>query len=67
MKKLFLEDTCCFSGKTEIIFKLNTETEAKARVLRMGQVMLPGLAAQKSKAAPQFHRNHTFPESESSL
>lgn len=50
MNKLFLEDPCCLFGKTEITFKLNTGTEqssqAKPRVLRMVQVMLPGLLQQ---------------------
>lgn len=29
MYKLFLEDLCCLSGKFEITYKLNTETEAE--------------------------------------
>lgn len=46
MNKFFLEYPCCLCGKTEITFKLDTElkqsSQAKPRVLRMGQVTLPG-------------------------
>lgn len=69
MNKFFLEYPCCLSGKIEITFKLDTEPEAEqsSKIQSAedgaGDIAWPSPAALKSKAAPQFHRHHTFPES----
>lgn len=69
MNKLFLEYPCCLSVKIEITFKLDRETAAEQSSNTQtaedgaGDIAWPSPAALKSKAAPQFHRQHTFPES----
>lgn len=69
MNKLFLEGPCCLSGKIEFAIKLDTETEAEQSSKTQstedgaGDTAWPSPAALKSRAAPQFHRHHTFPES----
>lgn len=69
MNKLFLEYSCCLSVKIEITFKLDTETEVEQSSKTQsaedgaGDIAWPSPAALKSKAAPQFHRQHTCPKS----